>query len=43
MLKYLPIAKYFESKYGVYKTNADLSGRWCFITAFPTTCQAKKL
>ena len=30
------------SNYDVYKTNADLYGRWCFITLFQTLCINKK-
>ena len=40
-LKYLVYAKYFGSKYGVYKINTYLYGRWCFITTFPITCPQK--
>ena len=36
------VAKYFGSKYDVYKTNANLYGRWCFITSFQIFCSTKK-
>ena len=36
------IVKYFGSKYDVYKTNAGLYGRWCFITLFQISRNTKK-
>ena len=36
------IAKYFGSKYSVYKTNAYLYDYWCLIIVFPITYHMKK-
>ena len=43
MLKYLVYFHAVRIEEGVYKTNADLYGRWCFTTAFNISCIPKTL
>ena len=35
--------KYSGLMHNVYKTNANLYGRWCFINAFQIACNTKTL
>ena len=40
-----PISKYLVKHFGrmlFWKTNADLYGRWCFITSLQVSCNTKK-